>query len=193
MGKLEGKVAVVTGGTAGIGIGITQVFLEEGAQVVFCGRREKRGREIEAGYRADGYDATFVRCDMTVEQDVQNLLDRAVNTYGKVDILVNNAGVMHPFPITDMDMAKDYDAVMNVNIRAYFLATKLFSNAIGEGGDCQHRVGRRPRGGAHAVHLRCIQSGNHLAHQEQRRRARAQGHPRERHLPGHHLLRDDAA
>lgn len=134
MGKLEGKVAVVTGGTAGIGIGITQVFLEEGAQVVFCGRREKRGREIEAGYRADGYDAAFVRCDMTVEQDVQNLLDRAVNTYGKVDILVNNAGVMHPFPITDMDMAKDYDAVMNVNIRAYFLATKLFSNAIGEGG-----------------------------------------------------------
>ncbi|MDN0062879.1 SDR family NAD(P)-dependent oxidoreductase [Collinsella ihumii] len=134
MGKLEGKVAVVTGGTAGIGIGITQVFLEEGAKVVFCGRREERGREIEAGYRAEGYDATFVRCDMTVEQDVQNLLDRTVNTYGKVDILVNNAGVMHPFPITDMDMAKDYDAVMNVNIRAYFLATKLFSNAIGEGG-----------------------------------------------------------
>lgn len=134
MGKLEGKVAVVTGGTAGIGVGITQVFLDEGAKVIFCGRREERGREIEAGYRADGYDATFVRCDMTVEADVQNLLDTAVGTYGKVDILVNNAGVMHPFPISDMDMAKDYDAVMNVNIRAYFLATKLFSNAIGEGG-----------------------------------------------------------
>lgn len=134
MGKLEGKVAVVTGGTAGIGVGITQVFLEEGAQVVFCGRREEKGAELEAGYRADGHDATFVRCDMTVEEDVQNLLDTAIATYGKVDILVNNAGVMHPFPITEMDLAKDYDAVMNVNLRAYFLATKLFANVIGEGG-----------------------------------------------------------
>ena len=134
MGKLEGKVAVITGGTAGIGVGITQVYLEEGAKVVFCGRREEKGRELERGYRDAGHDATFVRCDMTVEEDVQNLLDTAVATYGKVDILVNNAGVMHPFSISNMDMAADYDAVMNVNIRAYFLATKLFSNVIGKGG-----------------------------------------------------------
>ena len=134
MGKLEGKVAVITGGTAGIGVGITQVYLEEGAKVVFCGRREEKGRELERGYRDAGHDATFVRCDMTVEEDVQNLLDTAVATYGKVDILVNNAGVMHPFSISNMDMAADYDAVMNVNIRVYFLATKLFSNVIGKGG-----------------------------------------------------------
>lgn len=66
MGKLEGKVAVVTGGTAGIGVGITQVFLDEGAKVVFCGRREEKGRELEQGYRGACHDATFVRCDMTV-------------------------------------------------------------------------------------------------------------------------------
>lgn len=134
MGKLEGKVAVVTGGTAGIGTGITEVFVEEGAKVVFCGRREERGRELEAGWRDTGHDVTFVRADMTVESDVQHLLDATLETYGKVDILVNNAGVMHPFNIVDMDMAADYDAVMNVNIRAYFFATKLFGAKIGEGG-----------------------------------------------------------
>lgn len=134
MGKLESMVAVVTGGTAGIGAGITEVFLEEGARVVFCGRREQKGRDLEQGYRDRGLDATFVRADMTVEADIQNLLDTTVATYVKVDILVNNAGVMHPFSITEMDMAADYDAVMNVNLRAYFETTKLFGAAIGEGG-----------------------------------------------------------
>lgn len=134
MGKLEGKVAVVTGGTAGIGIGISEVFLEEGAKVVFCGRREERGHEVEAQLREKGGDITFVRADMTVTEDVQHLLDTAVATYGHVDTLVNNAGVMHPFSLLTMDMEKDYDAVMNVNLRAYFLATKLFANIIGEGG-----------------------------------------------------------
>lgn len=134
MGKLEGKVAVVTGATSGIGEGIVQVFLDEGAKVVFCGRREEQGCELERGYREVGHDATFVRADMTVEADVQNLLDTVLSTYGKVDILVNNAGVMHPFSITEMDMATDYDAVMNVNIRAYFYTTKLFGAALQTGG-----------------------------------------------------------
>lgn len=89
IGKLDGKVAILTGGTAGIGEGITKVFLEEGAKVVFCSRRVERGEKIAEGLRAAGHDVTFVRADMTVSEDIQHLLDVTLETYGKVDILVN--------------------------------------------------------------------------------------------------------
>lgn len=130
MGKLEGKVAIVTGATAGIGVGVVTVYLEEGAKVVFCGRREDKGKEIEADLRGKGYDCLFVKADMTKEEDVANLFDTAVKTYGKLDVLVNNAGVLKNFDLVTMDVEKDFDQVMALNLRAYVVASKYAANTF---------------------------------------------------------------
>ncbi|MGI5935897.1 MAG: SDR family NAD(P)-dependent oxidoreductase [Oscillospiraceae bacterium] len=66
MGKLQDKVAVVTGATSGIGKGIVEVFVEEGAKVVFCGRRQELGASIEADLRAKGHDVKFVKADIPI-------------------------------------------------------------------------------------------------------------------------------
>ena len=78
MGKLEGKVAIVTGATAGIGEGIVETYLAEGAKVVFCGRRAEKGTEMENAWKAKGYDIFFVQADMSKDEDIQNLMDRTI-------------------------------------------------------------------------------------------------------------------
>lgn len=151
MGKLDGKVAIVTGGTAGIGEGITRVFLEEGARVVFCGRRAEKGEKIAEGLRAEGHDVTFVHADMTSSEDIHHLLDATLETYGKVDILVNNAGVMHQVSMMNLDMAKDYDQVMNVNLRAYFESITVIGSKIATGGSIINIASIGGLGGAYPV------------------------------------------
>lgn len=116
---------MVTGATSGIGLATVERFAQEGAQVVFCGRREEKGREIENRLKADGADVLFVRADCTIEADVDNLVKTAVDTYAKIDILYNNAGVLTNFAFEDIDMAKDYDKVMNTNVRSYFYTCKV--------------------------------------------------------------------
>jgi NAD(P)-dependent dehydrogenase (short-subunit alcohol dehydrogenase family) len=89
MGRLEGKVAIVTGATSGIGKRTAERFVEEGATVVLAGRREAEG---EAVARALGPRARFIRTDVTREDDVQRLVDAAVARHGRLDCLFNNAG-----------------------------------------------------------------------------------------------------
>jgi NAD(P)-dependent dehydrogenase (short-subunit alcohol dehydrogenase family) len=132
-GKLQNKIAIVTGATAGIGLGIVEVFVTEGVKVVFCGRRDEKGKSIEADLRARGYDATFVKADMTRDDNIKNLFDTAVKTYGKVDILVNNAGIMKMSPMTEMDVEKDWDSVINLNLRSYFVASQYAAKLMGPG------------------------------------------------------------
>ncbi len=133
MGKLQDKVSIVTGATAGIGLGIVEVYVEEGAKVVFCGRREETGKSIEADLRGKGFDVTFVKADMLKEEDIKNLFDITIKTYGKVDILVNNAGIMKMAPMIDMDVEKDWDSVINLNLRSYFVATQYAAKLMGAG------------------------------------------------------------
>lgn len=132
--KLKDKVAIVTGATAGIGKGVVEVFLEEGAKVVFCGRRKEKGEAIVAEFNEKGYNnVTFVQADMTVLADVENLFKATIDTYGKLDILVNNAGMMAQFPITEMDIEKDLDRVLDLNLKSYFVAIKYAAKLMGEG------------------------------------------------------------
>jgi NAD(P)-dependent dehydrogenase (short-subunit alcohol dehydrogenase family) len=91
--RLEGKVAVVTGGTSGIGRATALLFAAEGAKVVFTGRDEDRGREVEAEIRRTGGEAVFIRADVRDADDCRLTVDAAVGAFGGVDVLFNNAGL----------------------------------------------------------------------------------------------------
>src|ERR1700734_4293630 len=99
MGALDGKIAVVTGGTSGIGEGIARAFVLEGAKVVITGRREEEGRALEKqiGVR-------FVRADGAIEADVRAMVDKTVEWFGRADCLVNSGAMPSPAAcITETD------------------------------------------------------------------------------------------
>jgi len=119
MGALDGKIAIVTGGTSGIGEGVAKAFVEEGANVVIAARREEEGRalEKETGVR-------FVRTDVANEEDVKAMIDRTLEWFGRIDCLVNNAGIPAPMvSIAEIDVAT-IDAVLAVNVKGVLLGFK---------------------------------------------------------------------
>ena len=89
MSALAGKVAIVTGGTSGIGAAIATLFVAEGARVVIAGRRRDKGEQVAATL---GEAATFIRTDVCIEDDVAAMVRHAVEHFGQLDYLVNNAG-----------------------------------------------------------------------------------------------------
>ncbi len=93
MGRLDGKVAVITGGTSGIGEATVRLFAEEGARVVLCGRSSEAGEAIAAEL---GENARFVQADVTREDDIVRTIRVATDTFGRLDILFNNAGGSTP-------------------------------------------------------------------------------------------------
>lgn len=95
-GRFAGKVVLITGATSGIGEGTAYAFAKEGAKVMFCGRREQLGKQVEAKIRSFGGEATYVRADVRKEEDVKNLIDACVRKYGRLDIAFNNAGIVNP-------------------------------------------------------------------------------------------------
>ncbi|NIV73599.1 MAG: SDR family NAD(P)-dependent oxidoreductase, partial [Gammaproteobacteria bacterium] len=92
MGRLEGKVAVITGAGRGIGRAAAGLFAEEGARVAILEIDEERGADAERGIRAQGGDAYFVHTDVTDERSVPAAIEATVERYGKIDIVYNNAG-----------------------------------------------------------------------------------------------------
>ncbi|MDP2626121.1 MAG: glucose 1-dehydrogenase [Candidatus Rokubacteria bacterium] len=121
MGKLDGKVAIVTGGTSGIGRRTAEVFVEEGASVVIAARREDLGREITA---ALGPRASFMRTDVTREADVQALVVHAVARFGRLDCLFNNAGGPAPAGGIETLPLDRFDAAIAVLLRSVMLGMK---------------------------------------------------------------------
>ena len=89
MGRLDGKVAVITGATSGIGLRTAEIFVEEGARIVIAGRRAPEG---EALAKKLGANCIFRRSDVTVEDEVRALIGEAVDKFGRIDCLFNNAG-----------------------------------------------------------------------------------------------------
>ncbi|MAK81264.1 SDR family oxidoreductase [Phenylobacterium sp.] len=92
-GRFAGKVVLITGATSGIGRATARAFALEGAKVMFCGRREGLGAEVETEIRGAGGEARYRRADVRVEADVAALVDACVQTYGGLDIAFNNAGI----------------------------------------------------------------------------------------------------
>src|SRR5919201_6581837 len=96
MGKLDGKVALISGGARGQGAAEAETFAREGARVVFGDIRDAEGQKVEAGIRDRGGDAVYVHLDVTSEADWQRAVGAATSRYGKLDVLINNAAILIP-------------------------------------------------------------------------------------------------
>lgn len=121
--KLEGKVAIVTGGASGIGQATAALFAQEGAKVVLADVREREGEKIAEEIQEKGGEALFVRTDVARGEEVAALVDRAVAAYGRLDIMVNNAGVALIKDILETT-EEDWDRVLNVNLKGVFWGCK---------------------------------------------------------------------
>ena len=115
MGKLDGKVAIVTGGGTGIGRAIARKFHEEGAFVTVCGRRREKLEESRGIISPSGERVAVVAADITVEKDIRRLLEETVRQAGKIDIVVNNAGVMRFGKLEESPVA-EWDLMMKTNV-----------------------------------------------------------------------------
>lgn len=124
MGKLDGKVAIITGATSGMGKASAELFAQEGAKVVFVDIKGD-GKGMEAEIRSRNREATYVQADVAKLEDCERIIKTAVDTYGGIDVFYGNAGISTFYNFHEMDIEKDYDAVMNVNCKANFVLTKL--------------------------------------------------------------------
>jgi len=123
LNRLAGKVAIVTGGAAGIGGGVARLFAREGAAVIVADIDPIMARKTVADIEAEGGRALFVETDVASEADIVSTIDRACVEYEGLDILVNNAGIGIAKTAEESD-ADDWERMMAVNARSTFLATK---------------------------------------------------------------------
>jgi NAD(P)-dependent dehydrogenase (short-subunit alcohol dehydrogenase family) len=121
--KLQGKVAIVTGGASGIGRASAIAFAREGARVVVVDIDERNGEETVAVIAALGHDAFFARADVASETEVKRVVEETIVHWGKIDILFNNAGVVLVKPLEEVT-GDEWDRVMSINVKAAFLAIK---------------------------------------------------------------------
>lgn len=131
--SLRGKVALVTGGTHGIGFAMAEALGNAGARVAFNGHSPERLEAAQKRYQSAGIDALGYLCDVTDGQAVQDMVARIAEDAGGVDILVNNAGVIQRTPMTDMS-AEDFRRVVDVDLVAPFLVAKaVLPGMMGKG------------------------------------------------------------
>src|SRR5437773_9919103 len=133
MGRLAGKVALISGGARGQGAAETQLFVREGAAVVFGDVLDDEGKKVETAIRASGGQATYVHLNVTQELDWRAAVATAVQTYGKLDVLGNNAGILLRAKIEDTSEA-DWGRIMAVNVKGVFLGTKCAIPAMRQAG-----------------------------------------------------------
>jgi NAD(P)-dependent dehydrogenase (short-subunit alcohol dehydrogenase family) len=124
MKTLEHKVALVTGGTSGIGKATALAFGAAGAKVVFSGRREAEGEDIANLIRNSGAECLFVRSDVASEADVRSLIQKTFESYGRLDIAFNNAGVEGSSNPLHEQSIEVFDRLMAINLRGMFLCMK---------------------------------------------------------------------
>ena len=123
MGKLQDKVAVITGGASGIGAATAELFVKEGAKVVLVDLNEEKGKAFEAELKAQNAEALFVKANITSEEEVQNVFKEAVNAFGKVDVVFNNAGIGRVHPTETLEYS-EWRNTVNVDLDGVFLVAR---------------------------------------------------------------------
>ncbi len=124
MGRLDGKVAFISGGARGMGAEEARLFANEGAMVAIGDILEQDGRKIETEINESGGECIFVRLDVTSEAEWQSAIDATVSRFGRLDILVNNAGIGGIDGIIEDTSVEDWQRVMDINGKGVFLGTK---------------------------------------------------------------------
>ncbi|PKL09110.1 MAG: short-chain dehydrogenase, partial [Spirochaetae bacterium HGW-Spirochaetae-7] len=122
--KLSNKVAIVTGGSSGIGLATAMLFAAEGASVVVAARDEQRGRKALLAIEKDGGNALFFRCDVSRSNDCLGAVEAAVRAFGRLDILFNNAGVIHVGKSVVDTTEEEWADTMDVNVKGCYLMSR---------------------------------------------------------------------
>ena len=133
MGRLEGKVALISGGARGQGEAEARLFANEGAKVVFGDILDVEGEKVEAEINETGGEAKYIHLDVTNESEWETAVKESVNSYGKLDILVNNAGISIGKNVEETTL-EEWDLVQDVNSKGVFLGTKAAIPAMRESG-----------------------------------------------------------
>ena len=123
MGKLEGKVSIVTGGASGIGLATVEAFIEKGVKVVIADYNEQAGKAVEKKLKEKDADVLFIKVNVADEKSVENLVVETIKTYGKLDILINNAGI-GVLATTHELTFEEYNKVISVNQNGVFFGAK---------------------------------------------------------------------
>ncbi|KAJ7976181.1 secoisolariciresinol dehydrogenase-like [Quillaja saponaria] len=127
--RLEGKVALITGGASGIGEFTAKVFTQHGAKVVIADIQDELGHSVQESLGSS--NCSYVHCDVTNEDQIKNAVDKAVTSYGKLDIMFNNAGIVDENRARIIDNEKaDFERVLSINLTGVFLGIKHASQVM---------------------------------------------------------------
>ena len=154
MGKLDGKVALISGGARGQGAAEARLFSQEGAKVVLCDILDDQGQQVEAEINELGGDALYIHLDVTNESEWESAVAATISKYGKLDILVNNAAIVIQKSAIEDRTADEWDRIFEVNAKGVFLGTK---HAIPE---------MRKAGGGSIVNISSVAGIGQSQHQE---------------------------
>ena len=133
MGRLSGKVAIISGGARGQGAEEARLFASEGAKVIIGDILDSEGIQVESEIVERGGQAKFIRLDVTIEDDWSKAVQLAISEYGKLDILVNNAGILLMKGVEDTS-SEEWDYLHNINSKGVFLGSKAVISAMRESG-----------------------------------------------------------
>ncbi|SVC14442.1 uncharacterized protein METZ01_LOCUS267296 [marine metagenome] len=133
MGRLSGKVAIISGGARGQGAEEARLFASEGAKIIIGDILDSEGIQVESEIVERGGQAKFVRLDVSIEDDWSKAVQLAISEYGKLDILVNNAGILLMKGVEDTS-SEEWDYLHNINSKGVFLGSKAVISAMRESG-----------------------------------------------------------
>lgn len=124
MYNLEGRRALITGATSGIGAAVARRLIAEGCKVALVGRSKDKGYALEQEITSNGGIATYIPCDISKEDEAISLVEKTVEFFGGIDILFNNAGVMLPSMEIERMPVEDWKKTFDINVNGYFLVTR---------------------------------------------------------------------